>query len=134
MERIVRDIAENPSVLIAGGEDEKVYAGTLAAMISSRFPDKRVRVNNDEGERFSYCLILCLTGTDRDAMTHLTNVVLGGGRAAVITSDGSSLVGKSADECLVVSDDLIYPDDRHILGRLSLSLVVSAIEIMLTRK
>ena len=72
--------------------------------------------------------------TDRDAMTSLTNVVLEGGRAGVITSDSASLVGKAGDECLVVSDDLILESDRHLLGRLSLSAVVSAVEIVLSRE
>ena len=134
IDSMVVNIRKYSSVLIAGGDEEKVYADALARVISSRFPDKKVAVNPDKSERFEYCIVLSLTGTDRDAMTSLTNVVLEGGRAGVITSDSSSLVGKAGDECLVVSDDLILESDRHLLGRLSLSAVVNAFEIVLSRE
>ena len=134
IDSMAESIRKYSSILIAGGDEEKVYADALANIISSRFPDKKVAVNPDKSERFEYCIVLSLTGTDRDAMTSLTNVVLEGGRAGVITSDSASLVGKAGDECLVVSDDLILESDRHLLGRLSLSAVVSAVEIVLSRE
>ncbi len=134
LDGIVGRIEVSPSVLIASGEEEKVYAESLASVISSRFPGKKVAVNPDKPELFEYCIVLSLTGTDRNAMTFLTNVVLEGGRAGVITADPASLIGKAGDECLVVSDDLILESDRHILGRLSLSAVVSALEIVFSRE
>ncbi len=130
---IVENIRKNESITIVGLGEESIYANELARIIREKFPQKKIAVNGDKENPLPYCIVISLTGIDREAMTYLTNAVINEGVVTAVTANGASLIGKAASDCLTLSDEVLYGPDRHLLGKFALTAVISYIEIMLAR-
>lgn len=133
MAEMVEKIRSSREISIVGLGEEKVYAEGLAAVITGRYPEKKVEVNGDADNPPECSIVISLSGIDRGAITYLTNAVISGGVVYAVTADASSLIGKAASGCLALSDELLFSPDRHLLGRFALSAAVSSMEILLAK-
>lgn len=131
---VVDNIRKSEKITIIGSDGENFYAEELKRVILAKYPNKNVIVNSSEVNPESYSIVISLTGTDKDAMTYLMNAVLAGGKVTAVTSDESSIIGKAASDCLVISDEVLFDADRHLLGRIALNAVISYLSILLSRE
>ncbi len=130
---IVENIKKNDSITIVGLREESIYANELMRVIKENFPEKNIVINGDMENPLPYCIVISLTGVDKEAMTYLTNAVINGGVVTAVTANASSLIGKAATDCLNLSDELFYRGDVHLLGKFALTAVICYIGIMLAR-
>lgn len=128
---IADNIRKNEKITLIGFESESFYAEELGRVITAKYPEKNVSVNNSEVDSNSYSLVFSLSGVNKDAMTYLMNAILAGGKVTAVTSDESSIIGKAASDCLVISDEVLFDTDRHLLGRLALNAVISYLSILM---
>ncbi len=131
---IVDNIKKSDKITIIGSGSENFYAEELKRVILEEFPDKTVSVNTTEVDSLSYSIVISLTGVDKDAMTYLMNAVLAGGKVTAVTSDETSIIGKAATDCLVISDEVLFETDKHLLGRLALNAVISYLSILMSKE
>lgn len=131
---IVDNIKKSDKITIIGRGSENFYAEELKRVILEKYPNKNVTVNTTEVAPSSYSIVISLTGVDKNAMTYLMNAVLSGGRVTAVTSDETSIIGKAASDCLVISDEVLFEIDRHLLGRLALNAVISYLSILMNKE
>lgn len=131
---VMDQIRNNDRISVVAGEEESPFALTLVSLIRKRFPEKNVSVNDEADPSAPFSLVFSLSGNDRKVVTHLTDVILGGGKVTAFTADGSSLVGKASSSLVLLSNDTIASSDEHLLGRMSLMSAVDFLGIILLRE
>ncbi len=129
--KIADEIKKNEDITLIGFDDEYSYAERLKKIIEEKYPSKKVSLNSDEEKKAPCTIIFSFSGNDKRDMDFLTNAVLEGGSAYAFTSSSSSLVARAATGALILSDDVIYSSDRFMLTKITLSALISALEIML---
>ncbi len=131
---VADNIGKSEKITIIGFESESFYAEELKRVILAHYPDKNVSVNENGIDSEAYSIVISLSGVDKNAMTYLMNAVLAGGKVTAVTSEESSIIGKAASDCMVISDEVLFDTDRHLLGRLALNAVISYLSILMSSK
>lgn len=134
LETIVEDIITSSTIIVSGEGESEEFARIIVSAIEKYMPEKKVIFNPDSEDEADLCLAVSITGREKMTMEVVSRIVFDGGKADVISACPTSLISKAATNAVIVSDELFFKGDPHVLGKFSILAIIEFLCIMIGKE